>query len=172
MEGRQLSPPDYTVGILCALPVEPAAAQMLLDQTHPALILERHDDQEYTFGSIGDHNVVIGCLPAGRTGLTSAASTARSMSAKFRNLRFGLMVGIGGGVPSGGKDVRLGDAVVSQPHDGHGGVIQYDFGRVRPGGFEPTGFLSSPPEFLLRALAQLQARHIRGLNGMGAHLCH
>jgi nucleoside phosphorylase len=173
MQRRRLSLQDYTIAILCALPIELAAAQTLLDQTHPTPSGppgEANDGHAYTFGSIGDHNVVIGCLSAGRTGLVSAASAARGMSAKFRNLRFGLMVGIGGGVPSSRNDVRLGDVVVSQPHDGHGGVIQYDFGRRRPDGFEPTGFLNSPPELLLQTLAHLQARHIRGENSIETHL--
>jgi hypothetical protein len=42
----------------------------------------------------------------------------------FTGFRFGLMVGIGGGIPNLEKeiDVRLGDVVVSQPHKIHGGV--------------------------------------------------
>jgi nucleoside phosphorylase len=47
----------------------------------------------------------------------------------FNGIRFGLMVGIGGGVPSEENDIRLGDIVVSQPTKQSGGVIQYDFGR-------------------------------------------
>jgi hypothetical protein len=63
-------------------------------------------------------------------------------------MRIGLMVGIGGGVPSQVADVLLGDAVISQPHAGHGGVVQYDFGKTGPGGLlTPTGFLNTPPEF-------------------------
>lgn len=72
-------------------------------------------------------------------------------------MRFGLMVGIGGGVPSAGPDIRLGDVVVSQPHQGYGGVIQYDFGKTTPSGFRQTGFLNSRPAILLGAIAKLQA---------------
>jgi nucleoside phosphorylase len=56
-------------------------------------------------------------------GVTSAARAAEQMSWTFRVLRFGLMVGIGGGVPSAEDDVRLGDVVVSMPTGSTGGVI-------------------------------------------------
>jgi len=85
MEQRRLRLQDYTVGILCALPTELAATQTLLDKTHHTPSGPPDDiynGQAYTFGSIGDHNVVIGCLSAGRTGLVSAVSAARAMSAK------------------------------------------------------------------------------------------
>jgi nucleoside phosphorylase len=71
------------------------------------------------------------------------------------------MVGIGGGVPSEDADIRLGDVVVSNPHKTHGGVVQYDFGKAAPSGFERTGSLNAPPTILLNAIAILQARHIR-----------
>ena len=38
------------------------------------------------------------------------------MLLSFPNIRFGLLVGIGGGVPSEENDIRLGDIVVSKPH--------------------------------------------------------
>jgi hypothetical protein len=37
------------------------------------------------------------------------------MLSTFKRLRFGLMVRIGGGVPSQDNDIRLGDVVVSMP---------------------------------------------------------
>ncbi|KAK6525307.1 hypothetical protein TWF694_005452 [Orbilia ellipsospora] len=152
---------EYTIGWLCALPIELAAAQLVLDETHGNLPFDPNDDTHYTLGRIGNHNIVIGCLSAGNLGIGSAATIAAKMRAKFYNIRVGLMVGIGGGVPSHG-DIRLGDVVVSQPTAGHGGVIQYDFGKSVPDGFVYTGFLNAPPRSLLQALANLQARHFRG----------
>ncbi|WPA97796.1 uncharacterized protein RHO25_002407 [Cercospora beticola] len=105
------------------------------------------------------HNVVMGCLPATQIGIASAAAVAAEMSATFPSLRFGLLVGIGGGVP-GSKDIRLGDVVVSQPdlRAGHGGVVQYDFGKAIHGGaFQPTGMLNQPPEILPSALGKVQS---------------
>jgi nucleoside phosphorylase len=84
------------------------------------------------------------------------------MIAAFTSIRIGLMVGIGGGVPAEDADVRLGDVVVSKPHKVHGGVVQYDFGKATPDGFERTGSLNTPPAILLNAVTNLQANHIRG----------
>jgi hypothetical protein len=68
--------------------------------------------------------------PSGVTGTISAASVATQMLSTFTGLRFGLMVGIGGGVPSEKHDIRLGDVVVCKPIGSFGGVIQYDFGKT------------------------------------------
>jgi len=128
------------------------------------------DANIYCLGSIGEHNVVLACLPAGQTRTNSAAAVAMQMKASFRAIHFGLMVGIGGGVPSAEADVGLGDVLVSQPDKGHGGVIQYDFGKSTPGGFEWTGFLNTPPQLLLGAVAKLRANHDRGRSKLVACL--
>jgi hypothetical protein len=78
----------------------------------------------------------------------------------FTGIRFGLMVGIGGGIPNKDVDIRLGDVVVSQPDSTHGGLVQYDLGKNLEGGiFERKGFLSPPPTVLLTALSNLQSKH-------------
>jgi hypothetical protein len=56
---------DYTVGWICALSVEMAAAIAMLDERHPRLPQDWRDKNAYEIGRIGDHNVVITCLPAG-----------------------------------------------------------------------------------------------------------
>jgi nucleoside phosphorylase len=170
MDRRRLSLEDYTVGWVCAIPVELAAAQQMLDEEHQDLPQDTNDTNLYTLGRIGDHNVVIACLPVGLVGTNSAAAVAVQMKSKFTSIRFGLVVGIGGGVPSTGSDVRLGDVVVSQPYMGHGGVIQYDFGKTTPGGFVQTGFLNTPPLILLNALAKLQANHLRRKSNLTIYL--
>ena len=87
---------DYTVGWISALPTEMAAAEGMLDELHEPLPLQRdsHDQNTYTLGRIGLHNVVLACLPAGVTGTISAARVATQMLSSFKCLRFGLMVGI------------------------------------------------------------------------------
>ena len=72
----------------------------MLDERHEMLPQPSTDDNNYTLGRIGPHNVVMACLPAAVTGVTSAARVAEQMRATFTSLRFSLMVGIGGGVPS------------------------------------------------------------------------
>jgi nucleoside phosphorylase len=161
---RQLRRDDYTVGWVCALPVELAAAQEMLDEEHDDLARELSDNDEnlYSLGSIGGHNVAIVCLPAGRIGNNPAAAVGAQMRATFKGIRFGLMVGIGGGVPSTEVDVRLGDVVVSQPHKTFGGVVQYDMGKTTLIGFERIGSLNSPPQVLLSAITKTQANEHRG----------
>jgi nucleoside phosphorylase len=161
---RPLHREDYTIGWICALSIELAAAQEMLDEEHEDLYHDANDTNIYTLGRIGEHNVVIACLPKGQTGTNSAAAVAVQMMSAFTSIRFGLMVGIGGGVPSPKADIRLGDVVVSSPDKLHGGVVQYDFGKATPSGFERTGFLNAPPKIFLNAVAKLQADHFRGIS--------
>ena len=152
---------DYTVGWICALPTELAAAVAMLDERHNALLQDPHDHNNYTLGRIGVHNVAIACLPSGVTGITSAAIVASHIRSTFPSIRFGLMVGVGGGAPSAKNDIRLGDVVISKPDGTSGGVIQYDFGKtVQEGRFVRTGSLNRPPTVLLGAVNTLQAKHL------------
>jgi nucleoside phosphorylase len=158
---RTLSHNDYTIEWICALPIEMAAAKLMLDEVHENLPVPSHDQNVYTLGKIGKHNVVIACLPNGEYGIASATAVAMQLSASFHFIRFGLMVGIGGGIPNKDADIRLGDVVVSKPTGTHGGVVQYDYGKaVRDGRFERTGMLNRPPRVLLAALTMLQAHHL------------
>jgi nucleoside phosphorylase len=112
---------QYTVGWVCALPTELMAAQAMLDETYPALpSTNARDSNVYTLGRVYNHKVVIALLPSGVYGTTSAAITANEMLLSFPNIRFSLLVGIGGGIPSEENDIRLGDIVVSRPHDTSG----------------------------------------------------
>ena len=158
------------MGWVCALPVELAAALEMLDED-PGLP-EHYDNDEnlYYLGSIAGHNVVIVCLPAGRIGNNPAASVATQMRATFKGIRFGLMVGIGGGVPSAEVDIRLGDVVVSQPDKTFGGVVQFDSGKATTSGFERTGSLNSPPQILLAAVASVRANECRGRSKVPEHI--
>ncbi|KAF2033281.1 purine and uridine phosphorylase [Setomelanomma holmii] len=170
---QRLKARDYTVGWICALPIELAAAQEMLDEQHEAIPdkLDPSYASLYTLGRIGVHNVVITCLPAGNTGTQSAATVAARMKSRFTSIRFGLMVGIGGGVPSVEFDIRLGDVVVSQPYQQHGGVVQWDFGKSGPDGETiRTGWLNAPPPALLSAIVEQRAQHVRRHSDLERHL--
>lgn len=123
-DGNSLTHEDYTIGWLCALPIELTAAAAMLDQIHPGLPkANAADSNTYTLGSIGSHNVALAGLPNGSYGTNSAAVAASHMLSAFPNLRFGLMVGIGGGAPTEDYDIRLGDIVVSKPQGNNGNMV-------------------------------------------------
>ncbi|KAH7253078.1 nucleoside phosphorylase domain-containing protein [Fusarium solani] len=139
-EQKSLSHNDYTVGWVCALPLELGAATAMLDEEQEILPLGPGDRNTYTLGRVGRHNVVLVCLPS--YGTAKAATT-------------GLMVGIGGGAPTSDADIRLGDIVVGDF------VVQYDIGKTVGGGkFERTGGSGkSPPDNLKMAVLSLRGRH-------------
>jgi nucleoside phosphorylase len=162
---------DYKIGWICALPLELTAAKAMLDEKYPVLPLGPDDETLFTLGRIGSHKVVIACLPSGRPGLSAASKLASDMRQKFSGIRYGFMVGTGGGVPSDRDDIRLGDVVVSQPSLEHGGVVQYDLGKVEQGGtFRRTGHLNNPPTFLLSVLSRVQTNHERGRRIYPTHM--
>ncbi|UKZ46067.1 hypothetical protein TrVGV298_000264 [Trichoderma virens] len=87
------------------------------------------------------------------------------MMRSFPNIRFGLMVGIGGGAPAKPSnnprdDIRLGDVVVSCPTVDSGGVLQYDFGKtMSEGKFVQTGVLNKTSLALRTGVSALRAHH-------------
>ncbi|KAL4875006.1 hypothetical protein BJY04DRAFT_233110 [Aspergillus karnatakaensis] len=107
---------DYTVGWVSALEDELSAAIVMLDERHPGLwAADPQDSNTYVLGRIGDHNIVMACLPSGVTGKVSAATVAKDMVRSFPAIRFGLMVGIGGGAPyygARGDDNGMGEEEV------------------------------------------------------------
>lgn len=153
----------FEVGWVCALATEFVAACELLDEEYTVQDANlQNDNNTYTFGRIGQHQVVISCLPKGNYGLTSAATVAVNMLRSFPSIRFGLMVGIGGGAPSMKHDVRLGDIVVGCPSGTSGGVINIHYGKdIQGRHFQRTGALASPPRVLTSALNNLISQHER-----------
>jgi nucleoside phosphorylase len=83
------------------------------------------DKNFYTFGRVGQHNVILTCLSAGVYGTNSAAVTTARLTLRFPSLRTGVLVGIGGGVPSETVDIRLGDVAIGVPNGQYPGVLQY-----------------------------------------------
>ncbi|KAH7176990.1 hypothetical protein EDB81DRAFT_940795 [Dactylonectria macrodidyma] len=154
---KQRNHADYTIGWICALPKEQTAAIAMLDERHPDLPRPPRDPNTYTLGSVGKHNVVIACLPKGQIGNNPAATVGAWVVSTFPSLKFGLMVGIGGGIP---PKVRLGDVVVSTPVGTFPGVVQWDLGKTEQGdSFKRTGSLHNPPTSLLTALTKLETEH-------------
>lgn len=126
---------DFTVGWICALPTEMAAACAMLDEEYDMLHNQHPaDHNSYQLGRIGRHKIVIACLP--EYGTSPAATVAKDMLRTFESIKVGVVVGIGAGIPSEHNEIRLGDVVVSSSEGTHGGVVQWDRGKIRDGVFE------------------------------------
>jgi nucleoside phosphorylase len=167
--GRRLSHNDYTVACICPMGVELAAVEGMLDEIHESLPSSR-DQNGYTLGRIRTHNIVVAVMPA--VGNNRAASVATQLLNDFQSIRFGLLVGVGSGVPGkDDNDIRLGDVVVSKPTATFGGVVQYDMGKTTVGGvLQRTGTLKPPPTILMANVQRLQAQQIRSGSQIPRHL--
>ncbi|KAJ5948231.1 hypothetical protein N7466_001246 [Penicillium verhagenii] len=133
---------EFQVGWICALPIEAAAAEEMLDEEFDAI---QEQDK-------ADTNIY-----------TLAATVATNMLRTFsKSLRIGLMVGIGGGIPSPKSDIRLGDIVISYPSGTCGRVIQHDMLKIEgEGKLHRTGSLNRPPRLLLGAVDKIKTQMLR-----------
>jgi len=124
---------DFVIAIICALPLEADAVKALFDERWDAngdiYGKARGDQNAYSTGVIGRHNVVLAHMPG--MGKESAASVASNCRSSFEGIKLALVVGICGGVPfdKQGEEILLGDVVISE------GIIPYDFGRRFPDQF-------------------------------------
>jgi hypothetical protein len=98
---------------------------------------------------------VIAGLPS--AGNAPVATVVTRMVSTFPKLRFGLLIGIGRGVPVETDEgtIRLSHVVVSKPTGQHSGAVQYNDGKAEAGEFRRTGVLALPPHVLLNAAQRL-----------------
>src|SRR5271155_5497077 len=166
---RQLSCDEYTVACICPMGVELAAVEGMMDEIDESLPCNR-DKNGYTLGRMGVHNVVVAVMP--EIGNNRAAGVATQLLNDFPSIRFGLLVGIGGGIPGEDEDdIRLGDVVVSKPTATFGGVVQYDMGKgTERGLLQRMGMLKPPPIVLMANVQRLQAQQIRSGSQTPRHL--
>ncbi|KAF3927955.1 hypothetical protein ABW20_dc0108790 [Dactylellina cionopaga] len=154
----RLDKAEYNVGWLCALPLELAAANLMIDEHHDAPWNLTDPQNHYIFGSIGRHNVVATVLPEGSYGTISASDVVKNFKYDFPDLQYRFMVGIAGGAPTEENDIRLGDVVVSVPSGTSPGVIQWDFRKTLGGGESiRIGVLAKPPQNMLQAVSLIHA---------------
>ncbi|KAM0479440.1 hypothetical protein ACHAPX_004652 [Trichoderma viride] len=161
MSSKRLTSDSYRVGWICPSELEQIAALEMLDEEHMPIEQPITDHNVYKLGSINGHNVVIAGLH--QIGNCPATTVVTQMRMTFKNLKYGLLVGIGGGVPVETDDgmIRLGHVVVSKPAGEHSGVIQYDHGKTIDGVFERTGSVMPPPAVLLNAAQLLAVQRAR-----------
>ncbi|KAE8413588.1 purine and uridine phosphorylase [Aspergillus pseudocaelatus] len=160
---RPKSRSGFAVAIICALPIEADAVEALFDETYDRLGKfygkQPGDANAYINGRIGEHDIVLCYLPG--MGIGSAASVASSLRVSYTGVRLALVVGICGGAPysSSDQNIFLGDVIVSDA------VVEYDFGRQYPGGFQRKtdvkDILGRPERAIRTLLAGLKGKKTR-----------
>ncbi|KAF3901971.1 hypothetical protein ABW21_db0203416 [Orbilia brochopaga] len=162
---KQLSADEFTVGIIYAKPLEMTAITVMVDEFYLPVTLHTGDTNEYVLGRIGHQNVAIAGPARGKQGKVSVASVVARIPQTFRNIKVGLLVGIGGGVPYPEKeDVRLGDVVIGAP-EYTPAIIQYDLGKQYTHDTEIKRTLNKPPDLLLRAVNNIHDEYQRAMEG-------
>lgn len=126
---------DFHIAIICALPLEFDAVEALLDEYYDETIKrlgQRGDANWYRTGRLGEHDVVLTCLPD--MGQGSASSAASSLLISFGRISLALVVGICGAVPTlpQKREIILGDVIISDS------IVEYGLGKQYPDGFKPT----------------------------------
>ncbi|KAL3439095.1 nucleoside phosphorylase domain-containing protein, partial [Aspergillus tetrazonus] len=131
----------FAIAIICALTLEADAVEDLFDEFYDRLANTTGKNRAMT--------------------MHIAASVASSLKISYKRIEVALIVGICGGAPYPlpGGEVFLGDVIISDS------VVQYDFGRQYPGGFEKKlgvrDTLGRPNQAIRSILASLQARRSR-----------
>ncbi|KAL2812670.1 nucleoside phosphorylase domain-containing protein [Aspergillus cavernicola] len=160
---RPKSRNDFAIAIICALPLEADAVEVLFDETYDRLGKyygkQPGDVNMYINGRISKHHVVLCYLPG--MGKGSAASVASSLRVSYTGIQLALVVGICGGAPPPPNydEIFFGDIIISDT------VMEYDFGRQYPGGFQRKSgvkdTLGRPDREIRTLLKSLQAYNSR-----------
>jgi hypothetical protein len=130
---RPRSREHFKVAIICALVRELDAVSVLLDERYQGSDYGKveGDWNVYRPGRIGHHYVVLFTMGMG---IRNAATAAAHLRTSYTHIEL-VLVGICGGVPflagrGGGTETVLGDVVISDS------IVQYNYGRQYPNGFE------------------------------------
>ncbi|KAJ0421203.1 nucleoside phosphorylase domain-containing protein [Aspergillus carlsbadensis] len=153
---KQLSLEDYRVACITIIAEEFAAFEQMFDARHtPPIGIDERDPNNYEFGEVAGHNVVL--CAAAQAGTGWAATTATNFWRTFKGINLGLLVGIGAGVPSSNRDIRLGDVVVAAPGQLSNGITHYDHGKQLSDAFILLNIPDSIPKKLQGAVRRMQA---------------
>ena len=112
---RSVPKQAFSLGIVASSALEAAAVRCLFDEAYALRASEEAapDENNYCFGRIGLHRVVLTWLPSGAAGSTSCAICVRDMRSSFPLIQDFALVGLAGGIPTAKRDIRLGDVVES-----------------------------------------------------------
>ncbi|KAK6855499.1 hypothetical protein PG995_007650 [Apiospora arundinis] len=168
--GRKiLDPDDYRIVWFAPLEIEVQAALHMLDNEHEGeFTMSPGDDYIYHAGDMCGHNIVIAPFPAGREyGTGAAAALAAQVKKFFRNLWFGLLVGVAAGIPSLSpspgrqrRDIRLGDVLVALSVGESPATLAYGLGKRTEDGLRPLRHghvLPEPESIVLAAIGKLKS---------------
>lgn len=168
---RPRRPRDCTVVIFCPLIIEQQATCLMLDEVHEDE-LRRSAGQTtiYTFGRIASHNVAIAGYPAGEAGIGISGSMVSEALRDFPRIEFGLLVGIGAGIPSPERDIRLGDVAVAVPNKDSPGIIGYDLIKVEEDQVRIKQWQNATHPLLRSAIGRIQVHGSRPGHDFRRHL--
>jgi nucleoside phosphorylase len=151
---------EFEIAVICALPSEANAVDSVFDEIwgengDDRIGKAQRDENTYTMGLVGRHNVVLLWMPT--KGKGSAASLASLSHLSFTEIKLVLVVGICGGVPYGesGNEILRGDIIIGT------GILQYDYGRQLIKDFKTKSTPSKPKREIQAFLNKLAGDRIR-----------
>ncbi|KAL2829430.1 purine and uridine phosphorylase [Aspergillus cavernicola] len=162
----------YQIAWICSNHIEMLPASEMLDREFGEPQIPLKTDKEYamTLGIMGNHKIVILNLLTEENGDECGSALVAELLAKFPQIRFGVMVGVGAGIPDYEgdevRDIRVGDVVVGSYKADDGGVFVYD-------GWEPytiLGTFNAPPRCLRPAVVGLQTRRGECMSRVSARI--
>jgi nucleoside phosphorylase len=122
---------DFETAIICALGIESKAVEAVFDKVwnDDQTIVHPNDMNGYTIGRIGGRLVVLAWMHG--IGKSKAISVACNLRFSFRRIKYVLVVGICGAIPTSTEeeDILLGDVVISTY------LQKYDEGKQYPTGY-------------------------------------
>ncbi|GLA34935.1 hypothetical protein AnigIFM63309_009120 [Aspergillus niger] len=152
-----LTAEDYTVVWFAPLHFEASAALLMLDEHHVSPVPNRGQQLCYRFGRMGRTNVAIAFFPDGETGIGVAGYMASEVQRDLPNVKTGLLVGVGAGIPRYGHDLRLGDVVIATPTENNSGVLGYDMVKVEPEKIVLKQWQNAPDRHIRSAMTNFRA---------------
>lgn len=153
----RLATEAYTVAWFAPLHFEASAAILMLDEHHQSPLPNEGQRLCYRFGRMGRTNVAIAFFPAGEIGIGVAGYMASEIQRDLRNIKTGILVGIGAGIPRYGRDMRLGDVVVASPTDNNSGVLGFDMVKIEPEQIVLKQWQNAPDRHIRSAMTNLRA---------------
>ena len=144
-----------TIGIITALTHEYAAVRAVIDDAADVHFAGGGAGRIYVQGTVpaaggGVHHVIVALTNMGNN---AGAFRTTQMLERFSSIRLVLNVGIAGGVPAAGKDLRIGDVVLAD----HRGVLQYDMVKEHSDRTEVRSPARPPSAAALEAARHLEA---------------